>query len=235
MSNATKLQRYQCHKQVSAGKILFMAKDEQGGKLMLHIDNLANIVPVDLAYLEKHKPQIGGYYVVYEDGYESFSPAEAFEQGYSLIEAGQKDTSTRKAAKKLAAQLNGSEYPLRVSNELAEQAMAAGLVIVYGASDDLMEFQGAIGDELTAMGGRIVLVDADGLLPDNADDLETDEERARYYYRKGKAKIIEALWAKEGDYSWTYRTAIPHETFEVVEDGGPYCRGIVFALADLGV
>lgn len=235
MSNATRLQRYQCHKQVSAGKILFMAKDEQGGKLMLHIDNLANIVPVDLAYLEKHKPQIGGYYVVYEDGYESFSPAEAFEQGYSLIEAGPKDTGTRKAAKKLAAQLNGSQYPLRVSNELTEQAKAAGLVIVYGASDDLMEFQGAIGGELTAMGGRIVLVDADGLLPDNADDIEADEDRARYYYRKGKAKTIDALWCKEPDYSWTYHTAIPHETFEVVEDGQPYCRGIVFALADLGV
>lgn len=235
MSNVTRLQRYQCHKQVSAGKILFMAKDEQGGKLMLHLDNLANIVSVDLSYLDKHKPQIGGYYVVYEDGYESFSPAEAFEQGYSLIEAGPKDTSTRKAAKKLATQLNGSVYPLRISNELAEQAKAAGLVIVYGASDDLMEFQGAIGDELTATDGRTVLVDVDGLLPDNDDDIETDEDRARYYYRKGKAKTIEALWAKEGDYSWTYRTAIPHETFEVVEDGGPYCRGIVFALADVGV
>ena len=28
----------------------------------------------------------GGYLVVYEDGYESYSPAEAFEKGYTLIE-----------------------------------------------------------------------------------------------------------------------------------------------------
>jgi hypothetical protein len=33
----------------------------------------------------KHKPEVGGYYVVYKDGYRSFSPAEAFETGYEKI------------------------------------------------------------------------------------------------------------------------------------------------------
>ncbi len=41
---------------------------------------------VDGNYMAKHEPVVGGYYVVYEDGYKSFSPAEAFEEGYSLIE-----------------------------------------------------------------------------------------------------------------------------------------------------
>jgi hypothetical protein len=36
-------------------------------------------------FLSKHKPQVGGYFVVYADGYESFSPAQAFEEGYTLI------------------------------------------------------------------------------------------------------------------------------------------------------
>lgn len=36
-------------------------------------------------YVEKHKPIVGGYYVIYEDGYKSFSPAEAFESGYTRI------------------------------------------------------------------------------------------------------------------------------------------------------
>ncbi|MGS3142153.1 hypothetical protein ACB274_06090 [Aeromonas sanarellii] len=134
----------------------------------------------------------------------------------------------------LAGRLNGASYPLRISKELEAQAKVAGLVIVYGASDDLMEFAGAINDEIGVWDGGTALVDAEGLLPEDADNLDTDEERARYYYRKGRAKTIEALWAKEGDYSWTYRTEIPHETFEVVEGSGPYCRGIVFSLADLG-
>ena len=30
-------------------------------------------------------PEVGGYYVVYEDGYKSFSPAGAFESGYTPL------------------------------------------------------------------------------------------------------------------------------------------------------
>lgn len=41
--------------------------------------------PVGLSYVRKHNPKVGGYWVQYEDGYESFSPAEAFESGYTLI------------------------------------------------------------------------------------------------------------------------------------------------------
>ncbi|MCX6845050.1 MAG: hypothetical protein NTU84_00535 [Verrucomicrobia bacterium] len=35
-------------------------------------------------YVHKHKPEVGGYYVVYADGYKSYSPAKAFEEGYTL-------------------------------------------------------------------------------------------------------------------------------------------------------
>lgn len=41
---------------------------------------------VDATYLKKHSPQIGGYYVVYTDGYKSYSPAKAFEEGYTLCQ-----------------------------------------------------------------------------------------------------------------------------------------------------
>ena len=41
---------------------------------------------VDESYLNKHKPEAGGYYVVYsQDGYKSFSPADVFEAGYARI------------------------------------------------------------------------------------------------------------------------------------------------------
>ena len=40
---------------------------------------------VDWEYMHKHKPEVGGYYVVYEDGYKSFSPAKAFEDGYAAV------------------------------------------------------------------------------------------------------------------------------------------------------
>lgn len=41
--------------------------------------------PVPHVYIDKHKPSVGGYYVVYADGYTSFSPADAFENGYTRI------------------------------------------------------------------------------------------------------------------------------------------------------
>ncbi len=43
------------------------------------------IVNVSQEWLDKHKPEIGGYFVVYEDGYQSYSPAKAFEEGYTRL------------------------------------------------------------------------------------------------------------------------------------------------------
>jgi hypothetical protein len=41
---------------------------------------------VSAEFVAKHKPEVGGYFVVYEDGYTSFSPAKAFEEGYTRAE-----------------------------------------------------------------------------------------------------------------------------------------------------
>lgn len=132
----------------------------------------------------------------------------------------------------LAAQLSGLEYPVRIPGALVAAAQSSGLVILCGASDDLMEFYGARREEIGCYDGGTAFVDADGILPDR-DCLDGEEEIAEYVQRQKSAKPIEALWCKEDGYSWTYKTDIPHATFEVVEDEEPYCRGVVFALADL--
>lgn len=135
-------------------------------------------------------------------------------------------------SKTLASVLNGIEYPCEISRDIAKQAHDAGLVIVYGLSDDLMELSGSIRDEIGANNGVTVYVDHEGLLParDNIDD---DDELQRYFAREPNAMAIKQLWCAEDGYSWTYKTEIPHETFDIMEDGEPYCRGIVFALADV--
>lgn len=81
---------WRCHKVVRAAKIekiepcpylgvgwhdLFL--DTPGGTL---------VRTVQPTYIDRHKPKVGGYYVLYEDGYESFSPAEPFQNGYTRIE-----------------------------------------------------------------------------------------------------------------------------------------------------
>lgn len=54
---------------------------EPGGK---HYNNECYKVQVDFAWVSKHSPVVGGYFVLYPDGYKSFSPAEPFESGNVL-------------------------------------------------------------------------------------------------------------------------------------------------------
>jgi len=66
--------------------------------------------------------------------------------------------------KEAAAQLDGSQYGQEGSRELFAAMKAAGLVAVFGASDDLVEFRGAIDDEVGAYGGTTIPLTSDGLL-----------------------------------------------------------------------
>jgi len=130
--------------------------------------------------------------------------------------------------KELANKLNNCEYRNGVSSELIDQASINNLVIVHGYSDDNMEFQGAIDDELGCYGGGVAYLNKDGIIHN-----ECDEENCPYYKESLiQAKKIKAIWNKEG-YSWIYETDIPHETFDILDDGEKYCRGIVFSLDNL--
>ena len=92
MSVSIEMPKYKSHKEVWALKIKSIVRDGEGENR--ESDGSAIITPeeegyapfrVEGDYLHKHKPQVGGYYVVYKDGYKSFSPAEAFEEGNTLI------------------------------------------------------------------------------------------------------------------------------------------------------
>lgn len=131
-------------------------------------------------------------------------------------------------AQELAAELNGRAYGEETTRVDDLSAKEAGLVIVFGASDDLMEFRGAINDEIGAGPDSIAPLTGAGLLTSDCDDDDCP------YFKKLKraAATIRAKWDIDG-YSWTYETDIPHATFDILEDGEKYCRGIVFALSDV--
>ncbi len=76
---AIEMPRYRCHKEVGALKILGISLD---GELAF---GTGSFKQMPREWLDKHNPEVGGYYVVYDDGYESFSPAKAFEEGYTRI------------------------------------------------------------------------------------------------------------------------------------------------------
>lgn len=76
--------RYRSHKDVWALKIKDVISND-GGTMLVPEDSGYSAFAVSGDYIRKHQPTIGGYYVRYKDGYESFSPAQAFEEGYTLI------------------------------------------------------------------------------------------------------------------------------------------------------
>ncbi|MGK9174121.1 hypothetical protein KXR87_12950 [Yokenella regensburgei] len=85
MSNSCEMPRYQCHKKVWALKIKAIKVMTDGTGVITPEEDGFGDFDVESWYIEKHLPQAGGYYVQYEGGYESYSPAEAFESGYSII------------------------------------------------------------------------------------------------------------------------------------------------------
>lgn len=79
------MKAYKSHKVVQAAKILELSVHGDGG--VLRLDDGVN-QHVSLDWLTKHVPEEGGYFVRYPDGYESYSPAEPFESGYTAEDEG---------------------------------------------------------------------------------------------------------------------------------------------------
>ena len=137
-------------------------------------------------------------------------------------------------AKELAEMLSGREYGREIGRGEEQEAKAAGLVVVYGCSDDSVELRGAIDREVGAWEGAAIHITSDGLLEEPAC---SDAENCTCPYfaaAKRAAKTIRAVWHNKGGPCWTFETDIPHETFTIVEDGEPWCIGIVFSMECLG-
>lgn len=103
-----------------------------------------------------------------------------------------------------ARMLDGSNYPFTVSREEADRLAEKGLVVVYGASDDLMEYSGAFNDEFGAYRGTTA--------------------------NSSEGRTIEAVFAPKEDEgtTWVYRTGMARSEFRIMEGPEVYCYGIVF-------
>lgn len=84
--------RYRCHKTVRALKIVAIHLCTEDKALLQFAgdpdeNDYEQYPPTEISrkWVDEKKAEAGGYYVVYDDGYTSFSPAEAFESGYTRI------------------------------------------------------------------------------------------------------------------------------------------------------
>lgn len=82
---SAEMPRYQSHKMVWALKIKDIIRETDGSATIFPMEEGFAPIRVDANYVHKHDPKAGGYYVVYDDGYKSWSPADAFESGYTRI------------------------------------------------------------------------------------------------------------------------------------------------------
>lgn len=76
---------FQCLKKVRAGKIM-MITNGGDGKIILDLfvgrDKPHVQQEVTPGYMAQHRPEVGGYFVKYSSGYESYSPGKEFDEGY---------------------------------------------------------------------------------------------------------------------------------------------------------
>lgn len=76
--------RYRCHKEVWALKIAGVETALNGDKRFQFVET--GYAPIQVAPFERFAAaKSGDYLVVYDDGYQSISPAKAFEDGYTRI------------------------------------------------------------------------------------------------------------------------------------------------------
>jgi len=135
-----------------------------------------------------------------------------------------------------AAMLQNREKREEISDGEAEIAKQSGLLVCFGYSDDNLEFRGIIHDEIGAYDGtkeKLFLnktTNTIELLVLNEDEAETIERLGL----TPKTVEIEAIWDPEDlDASWLITTELPHSTFDIMEDGELFCRGIVVSETDI--
>lgn len=78
----TALPLYKCHKRVWA---LQIARVDRNSGVLYFLEDRYPPRVVGEEYVARHDPQPTGYWVRYVDGYESYSPKQAFEDGYTPV------------------------------------------------------------------------------------------------------------------------------------------------------
>lgn len=141
-------------------------------------------------------------------------------------------TIKERTMKEFAEMLSDRSIGEEICKDEKRRAADLGLVVAYGYSDDNVELRGAIDEEVGAYDGTTIRLTKTGVLQGPACDSAENCECPYFAAAKNAAKTIEAMWGA-GGVSWTFKTDIPHETFNIYEDGELFCVGIVFSMEDL--
>ena len=152
----------------------------------------------------------------------------------------------------LAALLDGGEYRAGISKEIGKTAKENNLVIITGASDDLIELHGAIHEEIGATVN--IFLTRKGVPVsdcDEGDDCPYFKKWKTTALKQGSIKEIEVYWDGEcgrktlspeeyaalGKPTWCFKTTLPHAVFSMYDTEGDdrdfFCRGMVIDLDEV--
>ena len=121
----------------------------------------------------------------------------------------------------LAELLNGRQYREEITSDEEKIAYENGLIVIFGASDDLTIFKGIIDTEVDCYEGCHFKFNKE-LIVKVGDK------------HKGHRRSVEAVWATTmPDCSWMYKTKIPHSDFHIYDEGELYCVGIIIDVSEI--
>lgn len=177
--------------------------------------------------------------VTHPDGTHSFFRLESTEddKGHSLYVFAQEEAVFMKK-EELAKQLDGREHGSEMNGfENREFLKKHGLVVVYGYSDDTVELDGAIQDELYTYKIEVTRNAAGQLEVANYDNCDANEFTLKELEKAGwlKPEVVFAIENKGeiNGYYWFFEADVPYAPFDIFEDGEKFCRGIVIDINEL--
>jgi hypothetical protein len=147
-------------------------------------------------------------------------------------------------AKEVAEKLNGCNYRDEDSHFNEKELEEAGIIVLFGASDDLLEVRGAIHDEWGAP-GKVMLIHTpahgwdlrgEGYIDEHEDILKYlgCYDYATKYYIEPQRDVPVPFKGGLVDASWNINAVLPPETeyylFDVLDEEDLYCKGMVIKL-----
>jgi hypothetical protein len=125
-------------------------------------------------------------------------------------------------AEDFAKKLDGREVGNEITEAERDEARNSGLLVVFGYSDDNVEFSGMFEDECSSVGE--IFFTRTGLIGRHVDC------ECEFCGFKDATKTAFSLESKFGTQGWMFKTKLPHFKFKVMDDGIVYGEGLVIQL-----
>lgn len=145
----------------------------------------------------------------------------------------------KKTKEEFAQLLNGREYRAEMTREEELIAKESGLLVCFGASDDLLEFRGIVNDEVGAYNGSVAFFvkkrggKIDVLSEYALEEIQNLMDEHEIDFELPKLKVVAEWSPNDLDCSWRINSELSNATFDIMEHEELYCRGIVIELSDI--